>query len=132
MAGYLGQASAIIQNSSPVKKFSRCNRYLEGLILSVVNLTNALQSLIIILESPLLLSQWLWLNWQSGSLKTPDVRGSNPVIGKIYIENLLSTVLKRRNKRMGNFLVRMTPESSLITVVCAYKMGPNRGGLILS
>ena len=28
------------------------------------------------------------------SLPTPEVRSSNPVIGKIYIEHLLSTVLK--------------------------------------
>ena len=28
------------------------------------------------------------------SLQTPEVRGSNPAIGKIYIEQLLSTVLK--------------------------------------
>ena len=27
---------------------------------------------------------------------TPDVRGSNPVIGKLYITYILSTVLKRR------------------------------------
>ena len=26
---------------------------------------------------------------------TPEVHGSNPVIGKLYIENLLSAVLKR-------------------------------------
>ena len=31
------------------------------------------------------------------SLPTPEVRGSNPVLGKIYIEHcLLSTVLKRQ------------------------------------
>ena len=30
------------------------------------------------------------------SLPTPEDRSSNPVIGKIYIEYLLSTVLKRR------------------------------------
>ena len=29
------------------------------------------------------------------SLPAPDVRGSNPVDGKIYIERLLSTILKR-------------------------------------
>ena len=29
-------------------------------------------------------------------LLTPEVRDSNPLIGKIYIEFLLSTVLKRR------------------------------------
>ena len=33
------------------------------------------------------------------SLPIPEVRGSNPVIGKNYIEQcLLSTVLKTRNK----------------------------------
>ena len=33
-------------------------------------------------------------------LPIPEVRGSNPVIGKIYIEHcLLSTVLKRRKQR---------------------------------
>ena len=32
-------------------------------------------------------------------LPTPEVRGSNPVVGKIYIEQcVLSTVLKKRNK----------------------------------
>ena len=30
------------------------------------------------------------------SLLTPEVRGSNPIIGKIYIEHLMLTVLKRR------------------------------------
>ena len=30
------------------------------------------------------------------SLLIPEVRGSNPVIGKFYIEHSLSTVLKRR------------------------------------
>ena len=30
------------------------------------------------------------------SLPIPEVRGSNPAIGKNYIEHLLSTVLKRR------------------------------------
>ena len=30
------------------------------------------------------------------SLPTPEIRGSNPVIGKIYIECLLSSVLIRR------------------------------------
>ena len=30
------------------------------------------------------------------SLKIPDVRSSNPVISKNYIEHLLSSVLKRR------------------------------------
>ena len=29
------------------------------------------------------------------SLPIPEVRGSNPIIGKNYIEDLLSTVLKR-------------------------------------
>ena len=33
------------------------------------------------------------------SLLTPEVCGSNQVIGKIYIELLLSTVLKRRKKK---------------------------------
>ena len=32
------------------------------------------------------------------SLPIPEVRGSNPAIGKNYIEHLLSTGLKRRNK----------------------------------
>ena len=32
------------------------------------------------------------------SLPTPEVRRSNPVIGKLYITNILSTVLKRRNR----------------------------------
>ena len=32
------------------------------------------------------------------SLPIPEVCGSNPAIGKNYIEHLLSTVLKRRNK----------------------------------
>ena len=31
------------------------------------------------------------------SLPTPEVRNLNPVIGKIYIVRLLSTVLKRQN-----------------------------------
>ena len=31
-------------------------------------------------------------------LPSPEVRGLNPFIGKIYIERLLSTVLKRQNK----------------------------------
>ena len=31
-------------------------------------------------------------------LLTPEVRDSNPVIGKIYIERLLSTVLKKTKK----------------------------------
>ena len=30
---------------------------------------------------------------------TPEVRGSNPVSGKIYIECFLSAVLKRRKKK---------------------------------
>ena len=30
------------------------------------------------------------------SLPIPEIRGSNPVIGKKYIEHLLSTVLKRQ------------------------------------
>ena len=29
------------------------------------------------------------------SLLTPEVRGSNPIIGKIYIEHLMLTVLKK-------------------------------------
>ena len=33
-------------------------------------------------------------------LPTPEVRGSNPVIGKFYITHILSTVLKRRE--IGN------------------------------
>ena len=33
------------------------------------------------------------------SLPTPNVRGSNPVIGKIDIEHFLSTVLKRRKEK---------------------------------
>ena len=41
------------------------------------------------------LGQWLWLIW---SFPTPEVRGSNPVIGKKSIERLLSTVLKDKNK----------------------------------
>ena len=32
-------------------------------------------------------------------LPTPDVSASNPVIGKLFTTDLLSTVLKRRNKR---------------------------------
>ena len=37
-----------------------------------------------------------WVEW---SLPTPEVRGSNTVIGKIYIEHCsLSTVLKSRRK----------------------------------
>ena len=36
------------------------------------------------------------------SILTPEVRGSNPVIGKIYIEHcLLSAVLKIKKKRPG-------------------------------
>ena len=34
------------------------------------------------------------------SLPIPKVRGLNPVIDKIYIEHLLSTVLKRRKKEI--------------------------------
>ena len=33
-----------------------------------------------------------------GSLSTPEVNGLYPIIGKIFIESFLSTVLKRRNK----------------------------------
>ena len=33
------------------------------------------------------------------SLPTPEVPDSNPEIGKIYNEHLLSTILKRRKKR---------------------------------
>ena len=43
-----------------------------------------------------LLGQWLCLSWSEWLLPTPKVCGSNPVIGKIYIEHFLSTVLKRR------------------------------------
>ena len=32
------------------------------------------------------------------SLPTPEVRGTNPVVGKIYIEHLRSTVLRVNNK----------------------------------
>ena len=46
------------------------------------------------------LGKWLWLSWQSRSLPIPEVRGSNPVIGKnyLYIEHLFTVncVLKRR------------------------------------
>ena len=43
--------------------------------------------------------KWYWLGSGCGSVdravvSNPDVRGSNPVIGKIYSESLLSTVLK--------------------------------------
>ena len=31
-------------------------------------------------------------------LLTPKIRGSNPVIAKIYVERLLSTVLRKRSK----------------------------------
>ena len=38
--------------------------------------------------------QWLWLSWYSGCYLTPEVSGSNPVIGKIYAERLLWTLMK--------------------------------------
>ena len=39
------------------------------------------------------------------SLSIPEVQGSDPVIGKIYIERLLSTVLKIKKKeaQLKNF-----------------------------
>ena len=43
------------------------------------------------------LGQWWWQSWQSGRFSTPEVRGLNPIIGKVFIEYcLLSTVVKRR------------------------------------
>ena len=42
-----------------------------------------------------LVERWIW---------TPEVGGSIPVIGEIYIEHLLSTVLKNENKEeAGNW-----------------------------
>ena len=35
------------------------------------------------------------------SLLTPEVRGSNPAIGKIQIERLLSTVLRFEKTKIG-------------------------------
>ena len=29
--------------------------------------------------------QWLWLSWQSGRFPTPEVCGSNPVIGGNFV-----------------------------------------------
>ena len=49
-------------------------------------------------------------------LPTPEIRGSNPVIGKIYIECLLSSVLIRRKliKEAENGpLKTMTPYCSV-------------------
>ena len=47
-----------------------------------------------------IVGQWLWLSWYERSLPIPEIHGSNPVIGKIYIKHLftslLSTALKRR------------------------------------
>ena len=50
---------------------------------------------------------WLWLSWESGCfpLQTSTFEsGSNPVIGIIYIEYSLWTVLKRRNLGFCFFL----------------------------
>ena len=54
------------------------------------------------------------------SLPIPEVRGSNPVIGKIYIEHLftclLSPVLKRRKSREKRGREWPTLKKELITV----------------
>ena len=53
--------------------------------------------------NPLLTSTLLWAvivaQLVDQSLPTPEIRNSNPVIGKIYIERLLSIVLKKRKVR---------------------------------
>ena len=41
-------------------------------------------------------------------LPTPEVRGSNPANGSLYIEYLLSTVLKRQNKVKRGPILRKT------------------------
>ena len=55
----------------------------------------------VVCYSCILTFHWLWLSWKLTErlLPIPVVRGSNPVIGKIYIEHLLSTVLKKRKLR---------------------------------
>ena len=46
---------------------------------------------------------WVEVVTQLGerSLPTPEVHGSSPVIGKIYIEHVMSRLLKRHKKRPG-------------------------------
>ena len=39
--------------------------------------------------------QLLWLSWQSGRFKTPEVRGLSPVMSEVLFIYSLSTVLKR-------------------------------------
>ena len=56
--------------------------------------------------NPLLTSTLLWAvivaQLVDQSLPTPEIRNSNPVIGKIYIERLLSIVLKKRKEEAEN------------------------------
>ena len=48
------------------------------------------------------LGQWLLAQLVKRSLPTPEVRGSNPLIGKVYIERLLSTATKIKKKEAWN------------------------------
>ena len=49
------------------------------------------------------------------SLPTPEVRESNPVIGKLYIECLLPTVLRRQKLRKRGWAL---PVIKLLQVIC--------------
>ena len=46
------------------------------------------------------------------SLPTPKVCGSNPVIGKIYIEHLLSTRLKRQKRKKEAGIAQMKKKNN--------------------
>ena len=53
--------------------------------------------------------QWLWINWQSGSLPIPEVRSSNPVISKkLYrtftVNCIEQTKIKKKRPGMGHIL----------------------------
>ena len=56
------------------------------------------------------------------SLPTPEVRGTNPVVGKIYIEHLRSTVLRVNNKE----------KAVIKTCICSCFMISKKSSVFLS
>ena len=69
-------------------------------------------------------------------LLTPEVRGSNPVIGIIYIERLLSTVLKRQKERKvaenGPFLEISTESLKIQRKLSKMKVKQSCGRILAS
>ena len=57
-----------------------------------------------------MLGQWLWLSWQSGrflSLPIPEVRGSDPVIGKNVIMNIFTVKFIEKTKLNVSSVTRL-------------------------